>query len=140
MNNKSINTRKLSWDEFHLMVLNLYQKMLPNFADYVLFPIPRGGVIPGIILSHCSDNSFQIEYDLDKIQHCSRPLLIEDILDTGRTATRIFEKYSKEYPIVSLFYKESSIVKPELYCEKTSDWIIFPYEKENSAGIYNHTV
>lgn len=60
-------------------------------------------------------------------------LIIDDIADTGDTLTRVTEYlkgYGIEYKILTLFYKERSIIKPDYYSHKVSNdiWIKFAWE------------
>ena len=59
-------------------------------------------------------------------------LLVDDVVDTGKSAVLIKEHLCregvKEIRILTLYYKPWSIVKPDFYSKETSNWIVFPWE------------
>jgi len=84
------------------------------------YGLKRGGYPIAVHLSH----------------HCGLPLLdypeknciiVDDIADSGKT---LLEFKQKKYFIVTLFCKDKSIVKPNIYIKvfPEEDWIIYPWE------------
>ena len=67
-------------------------------------------------------------------------ILFDDVADTGRslefTKQYLLEIGVKEIIVVTLFYKEQSIVKPDFYGSITSSWIVFPYESREAFSYF----
>lgn len=56
-------------------------------------------------------------------------LLVDDVVDTGKTFTDILKKSHYTRVITAaLYYKPHSVLKPDYYIEETTDWIVFPWE------------
>lgn len=126
---------------------NEYGEMLQELTDYLLdyiktnnikfdaiFAPPRGAVPIAIHLSHHLDIDNIINVGI--IEHFKKQswLLIDDIVDTGKTMINIKNLIKdSNTPITaytaSLFYKSHSDFKPDYYVYETSDWIVFPWEK-----------
>ena len=117
--------RKISWDYFHDMVYLLSEKMGNESSGVV--GIPRGGVIVATCLCHINENLVYIHDHLNNLEnYCAKPILIDDIVDSGET----IKNYHKRFKTASLFYRETSRIKPDFYAEKIDDdtWIQFPWE------------
>jgi hypoxanthine phosphoribosyltransferase len=122
-----------------------------NTYDYIV-GIARGGLIPAVILSHYLDipmrsvswSTFHKDqmrehaYDIaEDIHEGKRILLVDDILDSGRTITELLDDWGcKGCPVslaVMLYNTDQSIV-PNFYGRKFSrteipEWIDFWWEK-----------
>lgn len=61
-----------------------------------------------------------------------RVLLFDNVVETGRTMQLAFDYlnlYGVEKIITAvLFYKKNSTFKPDFYCSRLSDWIIFHFD------------
>lgn len=59
-------------------------------------------------------------------------LLFDDVADTGKsiefTLNYLKNKGAKDVKTATLFYKPHSSLKPDYFAQKTTDWIVFPYE------------
>jgi len=59
-------------------------------------------------------------------------LVLDDIADTGASLKVVLEslkaKGVKVVKIATIFYKSSSIIKPDYYLEETDAWVIFAWE------------
>ncbi len=84
---------------------------------------PRGGLIPGVILSHkCGLKLF----DEPRV----RPLLVvDDIADTGETLNS-FTYLDDVYIATIHYHKQSRFVPNKWVYEKTDKWIVYPWELE----------
>ena len=63
---------------------------------------------------------------------CSPVLVLDDVADTGHTLQMVKEHLELggiEVRTATLFYKESSIIKPDYYIHRTNRWVICPWEK-----------
>lgn len=82
---------------------------------------PRGGLIPGVILSHKTGLKL---FEDPRV----RPLLIvDDIADTGKTLYS-FSKLEDVYIATIFYHKQSSFVPNKWVYRKTDKWIRYPWE------------
>jgi len=119
----------LNWGDFYFLVGELESKIRKaNKAYSHIYGIPRGGcnVAQAFEDSYCKITDFPLDKDM---------LVVDDIVDSGRTIS----KY-KDWDTASIFYKPTSKVKPTYYAEKTNDWIVFPWEKEEDETIEDNIV
>lgn len=60
-------------------------------------------------------------------------LVVDDIVDTGETLVYVIkylkDKGAKIVKTCVLHYKKKSMYKPSYYGEKTSKWIVYPWEE-----------
>ena len=92
-----------------------------------IYGIPRGGLIPAVMLSHL----LEIPLVLHKEEIDEETVVIDDIVDTGNTISKL----PKKGILVSLFYKAHSKVVPDFYARKVEndEWVVFPFETEASS-------
>lgn len=92
-----------------------------------IYGIPRGGIILASILSYKMGVPMLMA-------PCKECIIIDDIADSGETLLHYAKNTSgggksHNYHIVTMFYKEGSLVKPEFFMwEKTDHWIVYPWE------------
>jgi len=98
--------------------------------------IPRGGLIPAIMLSHKLGVTY-IPFDTAKKygRHDIRfknedILLVDDICDSGVT----MKDYAPRFITATLCLRYVSETIPEYYGEKIEDdrWLVFPWERNDS--------
>lgn len=104
--------------------------------------ISRGGLIPGVIISHLLGVPFSSfiwetrdgeRKDVSKVYHYNDPkyLIVDDMVDSGRTMLDIMS-LAPEATTAVLFNKKEDIVLDivgqDLY--NASEWCVFPWEKE----------
>lgn len=68
----------------------------------------------------------------------TRVLVVDDISDSGETLVAIMQhledKYSDiEFKSATLFYKETSVYKPNFWINEADDWIDFFWERDFKA-------
>jgi len=138
-----------SYNEFLKDTKELHKKIEPFQADTFL-AIARGGLTIAHLLSIASNirdvftiNS--IHYNKDKklddikifnipnLSNSKRVLLIDDIADSGETLIATKRELISKYPdielkVATLFYKESSLFKPDFYIKEAPSWIDFFWE------------
>jgi hypoxanthine phosphoribosyltransferase len=98
-----------------------------------IYGVPRGGLIIASLLSYRLNIPLTMSRVSSKCEN-ENILIVDDICDTGKT----LEKYKIfRYPIVTIHYKKSAMLKPFIYYEevKETDWINYPWELENSETI-----
>jgi hypothetical protein len=123
------------------MIKDLATQIKGYYPNLILAPV-RGGWIPARILSDLLDVSYlesvTISSDRLRARSFADPsdksiLIVDDIADSGKTllATMRFCRFNKARHVkcATLFYKESSLVKPDWYAAKTENWVVFPWEE-----------
>jgi len=127
--------RKVDWNEFHDIVTCLSLEIEAGYVEYdYLYGVPRGGMIPTIMLSHMLRIPVitHIEYD---ILAENRILVVDDIIDPGKT----INKFKKVFDTASVFVKESVKFRPTYWVHsglvQDNQWIMFPYEIETNDPI-----
>ena len=92
-----------------------------------VYGLPRGGLIPAVILSHRLD----IPLLMAPSDGC---IIVDDIADSGRSLVHYTENDTQfnKYYIMTLFYASRSVVHPDYYSriKKENDWVEFPWEVE----------
>lgn len=157
-----MDKRYIDYDEFSEMILNLCKQIeQSDFNPDIIVPILRGGAVAGITLSHYFDVpmvgltwSTRDCYlqDIGKETNCWLPemavegtkiLLVDDILDSGRTILEIQEDWNKsvyaEIPwgngvkVAALQERYTSKVKADFCIENIADddWVVYPWEIES---------
>jgi hypoxanthine phosphoribosyltransferase len=112
--------------------------------------LTRGGLVPGVILSHLfydiplipvdysssqgmGDNVGSHSNDVPNIkQH--RLLLVDDIIDSGHTMNELvllLRARGHDVMTYSYIWKEGAVFAPDQYCVKLpadAGWVVFPWE------------
>lgn len=104
--------------------------------------ITRGGlVVAGLLSSYLNTRWYdtvsiksyegenQKEFEILKLTPTDdRVLIIEDIVDTGKTAEFLKSKFPNS-KFFALHYKsQKSSYKPDYFLWETNDWIVYPWE------------
>mgnify|MGYP001364187157 FL=1 len=132
----------LSWNDIEALVENLAEQI--NKLDkkpFYIYGIPRGGAIPGVLLSHKLGIKYQQinSTQISKTADLSHILVVDDICDSGETIKKIKENFPK-CQTATLYYKESAIDKPDIYGEIVEEeWLVFPWENNEKIGNRDNT-
>ncbi len=148
---------ELSWDQFHRDCETLANNIRNSGRSYhKLLCITRGGVFVGGLLGHLLDirdiTTIALKlYDFDEQRQVveqlsapdlplpgSRMLVVDDLLDSGRTLAYIVEKWGKEYDIdiAVLYDKGGGTLRPTFTArEIPCVWVQFPWEPPVPDGI-----
>ena len=117
----------VTWQEVENFVKDIIERYKYDNITGV-YGIPRGGVILAVLLSYKMD----IPLLMAPTKGC---IIIDDISDTGETLLH-YDRNSchggedRGYHIVTMFYREGSLVKPEFFKYlKTDKWIVYPWEE-----------
>lgn len=121
-----MNKDYMTWQEFNI-ACDYIAKFFKQAGIEIknIYGIPRGGLIPAVRISHL----LGIPLILDPKQIDKKTLVVDDIVDTGKTT----EKYQKKgIMIASLWYNPNQCPHVPYYWvyQKTGKWIVFPWEKE----------
>jgi hypoxanthine phosphoribosyltransferase len=141
-----------TWNQIYKMLLNLAEKIRKNgFKPEVIVGVSRGGWPPARVLSDLLGNpnlaNVKAEFYLSVAETKGEPaltqpvstavsgmrvLVVDEIADTGESLklvrAHLFERGATDVKIATVYYKPWSIIKPDYYEKKTSNWVIFPWE------------
>ena len=118
----------LSWDDITRDVQTLCEKI---FIDYPnidsVMGLPRGGVIPAVLISH--------ELDLPFVLHPGKnTLVVDDINDTGHTLSKAPGAYW-----AVLHNKPTSKFKDCIYAKEVGDeWLVYPWENTKAKPMQDY--
>jgi hypoxanthine phosphoribosyltransferase len=129
----NITKRFVSWQEYDVLIHKIADKLktTTNYEKTThVYGISRGGLILAVHLSHLLNKPLITELRTGESYYIGNVILVDDISDTGKT----LNKYSG-FITATLFYKSTSKHKPTVYGEETTDFIVFPWETEQSAKI-----
>ncbi|MDR2099634.1 MAG: phosphoribosyltransferase [Campylobacteraceae bacterium] len=141
--------RYYSFEEFFEDVKTIALEVKPYKFDTYL-AIARGGMTFGHFLAHALDtrelyalNSIHYEgskkldyikiFNIPDLSHAKNILVLDDIADSGETLLEIKKRLEKTYPnakvkTATLLYKETSVIKPDFFAKKTTEWIEFLWD------------
>jgi len=131
----------MSWKWVDDQIEELAERLKDKKLRYIS-GIPRGGLIPAIMLSHKLGVTY-IPFDEAKKfgRHDLRfknedILLVDDICDSGVT----MKDYAPRFLTATLCLRYISETIPEYYGEKIEDdrWLVFPWERNDSKTKQNY--
>lgn len=147
-----MRTKKIiTWKQYDVYVKKLAGMIDKKFDTIIC--INRGGLVIGRLLSDILDIPLGVisakcyEKGKDNIKNCSfqplisligpvgkRVLLVDDLVDTAKTMTKLSNYLKKTYPDIILktaviFKDIQSKFIPDYFVADKKEWIIFPYEK-----------
>lgn len=109
---------KLTWQDID----NIINKLSPELTGFNnIYAIPRGGLIPAVILSHKLNISITNKID-------SKTLILDDICDSGFTIEK-FLNTNKVACLITL--SNTDIIYGKQYEKNT--WIEFPWENPKNT-------
>ncbi len=158
---KPIN-RKVEWEEFLSLIIKSSEEIKARHNDIdTIVVLSRGGLIPGAIIAQKLNvkrvYSFGINFyssgnKIRKVPNIYQPLptnffssnilIIDDIIDSGKSIKHVLKYINKSYysdnePLVySVFYKPNELgVHPDFYGEylHNKEWVEFPWEIKNDS-------
>ena len=128
--------RYISWEEIETLVNILHDNILESGKEFThICGIPRGGLIPAVILSHKMGIPYH-SLSASCTFSSNETLFVDDICDSGETLQNLNEYYT-----AVLHYKpHTSIIEPTFYaCKfKSDDWIVYPWENKDSKTIQDY--
>ena len=127
----------LTWNDIENQIDNLIQQISKSNENIVaVYGLPRGGLIPAVLISHKMGIKYVNEWPLAKhLWHPDDVLIVDDICDSGKTL-----KGYTNYPTATLHYKPSAVAKPTFYSDVADEdvWIVYPWENEDSHTIQDY--
>ncbi len=130
-------------------------KQIKEFEPQAIVGVARGGLIPahsiaeGLELRDVQTLRTELYDDTQKRESISvynrcefekdikRILVVDDIADSGDTLKAVMDDLESKYPNIefksaTLFYKKTSIYKPDFWINEATEWIEFFWEKDFS--------
>lgn len=124
----------LKWEEIEWLVNYLVQQILESGEQIdSIFGLPRGGLIPAVMLSHKLDLPLVFE-------PTPTTLIVDDICDSGKTFRELFISHPDNM-FASLHYKpEVSEFEPDFYGNEIREdiWLVYPWEREDADAIQDY--
>lgn len=116
-----MNLRYYTWEEFDEAVRRTARPVCDG-----LFPIPRGGLVYAVALSH--------KFGLPILsQPTKKSVFVDDIADSGRTHLDYRIRFGNA-PVHVLLRRESlSPIGINTIDTFSEDWIVFPWENKDKA-------
>ena len=94
--------------------------------------LPRGGLIPAVMLSHKLNIPYKESPTMGNI------LVIDDICDSGETLHKF--KHESNVYTATIHYKQTASVEPTFWYSlvQDKDWIVYPWERDDSETIADY--
>ena len=137
-----MNRHYVSWDEIKVLVDSLCYKIKASNLEFEnIYGLPRGGLIPSVMVSHWLD------IPMAKGDIGPDTLVVDDICDSGETLNKFVKKYQTLYSFpfnlktAVLHYKpHTSCFVPTFHSEEWDKdvWLIYPWEKKDSEAIQDY--
>jgi hypoxanthine phosphoribosyltransferase len=127
----------LTWEDIQNDINTLCEKLQGKKFQFIT-GLPRGGLIPAVLISHKLDITYK-SLSLSKAIEEGKYLLIDDIADSGET---LIDKKYEGYVKVTLHYKKHSLIKPYYYAREIPNdlWLVYPWENEKSETIQDYKI
>ena len=130
-----------TWEWVDEQIDNIGEKLEGFDKPQFITGVPRGGLIPAVLMSHKFDIPFigleaakTLPGDLKK-----KVLVVDDIADSGDTLAQI-----KRHNFISatLARRYSSTFSPTIVGSDIGDdhWLVFPWEQKTSKAIQDYLV
>lgn len=122
-----------TWNQLGLDIKKIAKQLKLN--DWVaIYGLPRGGLIPAVMLSH----QLNIPLILNPKDITNSTIVIDDISDSGKT----LEELSKDWKrrnitpvIITLWIAKGTKYMPNMYIrvKERDSWVIYPWETSEST-------
>lgn len=124
----SVEKQNIEWWVVNYAITAIRNAVLDSKRQFrYIHGIPRGGLIPAVMLSH--KLRIPLIMDTNILHIIEEPtIIVEDIVDTGETLRRLGNWQNRNHFVVALFTKEWAKPQPDFAAYITSDWIVFPWE------------
>ena len=139
-----MNKSYIDWVEIDSLIFQLLYRIRTSELKFKnIYGLPRGGLIPAVMLSH------RLEIPLVKGDIGPDTLIVDDICDSGETLDKFVKKYQTLYSFpfnlktAVLHHKpHTSCFEPTFHSELyLSDyWLVYPWEKEDSKTIQDYKI
>ncbi len=128
----------LSWKYIDNAIIDLEEKLSNTHIDSII-GIPRGGLIPAVMLSHRLNKPL---YLFPNKKQTGSVMLVDDIVDSGHTLKQHLSYILSNYPAITKVITASINITakttfiPDFYHEKFTDkWLVYNWETEETSKI-----
>ncbi len=126
----------ICWDDINSAVEEITRQIIDTGITYeVIYALPRGGLVPAVMLSHRLDVPLVLNMEEVwrlKVKH-KNALIVDDIADTGETLKYFIEQ---NFDVATLFVREhTSKIKPKYSYKNINhdNWLLFPWETRSTS-------
>jgi len=126
-----MDKRYLNWNDVDRAINRLVASI--NSSEIKLDAVgglPRGGLIPAVLLSHRLSIPFVSQANIASIT--GNILIVDDICDSGKTLKKF--KFEENVYTATLHWKQSAEYQPNYFWEIAyeNEWIVYPWENKDS--------
>lgn len=123
-----VTTNKLilDWPEY-LELIRALGALIPEKKYSEIVGVSRGGLVPGVILSHQFSLPFRpvsVTAGSPTVFLGDDSLFVDDLVDSGETLSLC------QCDIAVIYKKPTSIKEPTYWVDETDKWVVFPYEQD----------
>ena len=126
---------QITWPIIERMVQNVAEKIKKSNNNITsIYGIPRGGMIPAVLLSH--ELGIPLTTSLT-----SGSLIVDDMVDSGETmkialTEAKLSNSNKEVYTAVLFKRDTSTFTPDFHGRELSEpsWVVYPWENKMNAS------
>jgi len=137
-----MNVREVTWEEFHALVDILANALKKQPVKYdMIYGIPRGGLVPAVMLSHMLEIP-QVTYVDGDLISLHKVLVVDDIVHTSETIRRFENAFDTRCDVATVYLKEGCEYRPEYFSAIVHKgmWIKFPYEVDTQDSVSKVTI
>lgn len=121
---------KPSWNDIDTACKALVDKINVDGREFsAVMAIPRGGLIPGVIISHLLDIPLVLNP-----KYKGNLLLVDDIADSGLTL-KTFSTDAPNCTTLTLYKDIHSNFIPDYFYFESGEWIKFPWETDRTSKV-----
>ena len=127
-----------NWEDIDGRVNDLCQRLKHESFEAV-YGIPRGGLIVAVLVSH--KLGIPLITSL-RDMYGKKFLVVDDIADTGLTLEKMKRLEVCDGAIFATldYHKQSSVVPDYWISEKGDNWIVYPWEREDSKEVQDYLI
>lgn len=132
-----MDKRYLSWDDIDRAINRIVASIHSSEIELkAIGGLPRGGLIPAVMLSHRLGIPFVSQVNIKNI--FGNILIVDDICDTGQTLKQF--KFENNVYTATLHWKQSAEYQPNYFWEIAyeNEWIVYPWENKDSKTIQDY--
>jgi hypoxanthine phosphoribosyltransferase len=134
---QNLNKRFIEWRDIETAIERLAINITNSqYEIAAVGGLPRGGLIPAVMLSHKLNIPFVSQSQLHNV--VGNILIVDDICDSGKTLKRF--KFEENVYTATLHYKTTAEYEPHFWWKlaPTNEWIVYPWESKDSKTIADY--
>jgi hypoxanthine phosphoribosyltransferase len=127
----------LSWGDIQAAVEILASRITnSDIKIEAIGGLPRGGLIPAVMLSHKMSIPFVSQVNIAKVP--GNILIVDDICDSGETLKQF--KFEENVYTATIHHKRSAVVEPNFFYQLAyeNQWIVYPWENKDSDTVADY--